>query len=66
MEETYYTVAEVAQRLRVSRQAVYNWIHEGRLEAVKVGRMTRIPASSLAEFLRPQEDTEGEAKKAAA
>lgn len=53
MEDEYLTVAEVSKRLRVTRQAIYNWIAEGRLRAVKVGRGIRIPVSSLVEFLRP-------------
>lgn len=53
MDETYLTVREVAERLRVTRQAVYNWITEGRLKAVRAGKTLRIPASALAAFLEP-------------
>ena len=52
MSEQYYTVREVAERFKVSRQSVYDWISEGRLRAVKIGNRTRIPESALEEFVR--------------
>lgn len=59
MEETYLTVKEVADKLRVTRQAIYNWISEGRLKAVKVGgKSVRIPASSIAALIQPLEPGE--------
>jgi excisionase family DNA binding protein len=53
VQEEYYTVKEVADRLKVTRQAVYDWIRDGRLRAVKVGRRTRVPGSAVTEFLQP-------------
>ncbi len=53
MDEQYLTVAQVATRLQVSRQAVYNWISEGRIQAVKLGKSVRIPISSLLAFMQP-------------
>lgn len=53
VHEEYFTVQEVADRLKVTRQAVYDWIKEGRLRAVKVGNRTRIPGSAVDEFVRP-------------
>jgi excisionase family DNA binding protein len=53
MEERYLKVQEVADRLGVTRQAVHNWINEGRLRAVKAGRALRIPESAIMEFLKP-------------
>jgi len=58
MAEEYLTVEEVAKRLKVTKQAIYNWINEGRLQAVKAGRSTRILGSSLEAFLRPYTPTE--------
>jgi excisionase family DNA binding protein len=55
VKEQYYTVQEIADRLRVTRQAIYNWIDEGKLKAVKVGRALRIPESAVADFVRPAE-----------
>lgn len=52
MDEKYYTVKEVADRFRVSRQAVYDWIQDGKLSAIRVGERVRIPESALASFVR--------------
>lgn len=52
-DEHYYTPAEVAKHFRVTRQAVYNWINEGKLPAVKLGQAIRIPSSALRAFVQP-------------
>lgn len=53
MDEQYWTVAQVAKRLQVSRQAVYNWIAEGKLKAIKIGTSVRIGETALIEFVQP-------------
>ena len=53
MTTDYLTPDDVASRLQVSRQVVYNWINDGRLRAVKAGRALRIPDSALEAFLQP-------------
>ena len=53
MTTDYLTPDEVASRLQVSRQVVYNWINDGRLRAVKAGRTLRIPPFALEAFLEP-------------
>jgi excisionase family DNA binding protein len=54
MDETYLTVREVADRLRVTRQAIYNWIAEGKLKAVKVGgKSVRITLTSVNDLIQP-------------
>jgi excisionase family DNA binding protein len=58
MGEKLFTVKEVAEHFKVSRQAVYDWITDGRLRAVKVGNRTRIPESAINEFVRPIEPGE--------
>ena len=55
VSDTYYKPDEVAALLKVTKQAVYNWINEGRLKAVKAGRATRVSREALAEFLEPVE-----------
>jgi excisionase family DNA binding protein len=60
MNEKYFKVSEVAKQFRVSRQTVYDWISEGRLRAVKIGRVTRIPESALSTLIseiKPGENT---------
>lgn len=58
MSEKVFTVKEVAEHFKVSRQAVYDWITEGRLRAVKIGNRTRIPESAIEAFVRPIEPGE--------
>jgi excisionase family DNA binding protein len=41
------TIFEVATILRVSKQTVYNLVHAGDLEAIRVGRSFRIPEQAL-------------------
>ena len=53
MNTSYLTPDEVASRLQVSRQVVYNWINDGRLSAVKAGRTLRVPDYALEAFLQP-------------
>jgi len=55
MEEKYYTVTELSRLLHVSRQTIYDWINSGRLKAIRVGRVIRIPASSVVSLISPVE-----------
>lgn len=45
--ESFLTVAEVAQILRLNQQTVRNWIDAGTLPATRVGRRVRIKQSDL-------------------
>lgn len=48
--QEYFKVTEVAQLFKVTRQAVYKWINEGQLRAVRIGMSTRIRSDDLAAF----------------
>ena len=50
-EESFLTVAEVAELLRLNQQTVRNWIDAGSLPAVRVGRRVRIKKSDLDRIL---------------
>ncbi len=50
-EEQFLTLQEVAKRLRVSERSVFRYIHDGKIEATKVGYW-RITESALAKFLK--------------
>ena len=63
-DEKLLTVPDVAKRYGVTRAAVYNWINEGKLRAVKVGTLTRVPESAAREFVRPYEPTSKAAGRA--
>lgn len=58
MDEKQYTAKEIADHFRVSRQAVYDWISEGKLRAIQIGKRIRIPESALRAFIRPIEPGE--------
>jgi excisionase family DNA binding protein len=46
-DETYLTVAEVAETLKLNQQTVRNWIDQGSLPAVRIGRRVRIKRSDF-------------------
>jgi excisionase family DNA binding protein len=50
-DESFLTVAEVAELLKVNQQTVRNWIDHGKLAAVRVGRRVRIKRSDLNRIL---------------
>lgn len=58
MDEKQYTVKEISEHFRVSRQAVYEWINDGKLRAIKLGERVRIPESALKAFIRTVEPGE--------
>jgi excisionase family DNA binding protein len=47
------TVAQVCQRLQLSRPSVMALIHSGRLHAIQVGRSWRVSEKSLERLLAP-------------
>jgi putative resolvase len=51
VEETYFTVGEVAERLKVSHMTVYRWIKTGQLGAYKIGGEFRITEQDIKRFL---------------
>lgn len=48
----FFTVAEVAEVMRVSRMTVYRLVHSGELPAVRVGRSFRVPQRAVHDYLR--------------
>lgn len=46
-----YTIEEVTQILKVTQRTVYNFIKNGDLKAVKVGKYWRVKHSDLEAFL---------------
>jgi excisionase family DNA binding protein len=47
LDDSFLTVAEVAEMLKLNQQTVRNWIDQGSLPAVRVGRRVRILRSDL-------------------
>ena len=68
MADTFFTPDELASLLKVTRQAIYNWIQQGRIEAVRIGRTVRIPAEEVERLLRegrsPRRDDQGASRQA--
>jgi excisionase family DNA binding protein len=56
VETVYYTPKEVAERLRLRVQTVYDYIRKGRLPAVRLGNRCRIAQSDLEAFLERQKN----------
>ena len=50
-EMKFYRVEEIAEMLFVTKQTVYKYITDGKLEAVKVGNKLLISEESLRKFL---------------
>jgi excisionase family DNA binding protein len=52
MDDKFLTVAEVAERMRVSKMTVYRLLHNGALPAVRFGRSFRVPRGAVEELIR--------------
>lgn len=51
LEERLFSVAEVAERLGMSRDTVGEWLRSGRLKGRRIGRFWRVQASDLDTFI---------------
>lgn len=51
LTDEYYTIQEVADKLKVAYLTVYRWVQSGKLKAVKAGKQHRISKSNLELFL---------------
>jgi excisionase family DNA binding protein len=50
-EDEFMTVADVAETLKLNQQTVRNWIDQGLLPAIRVGRRVRIRRSDFERLL---------------
>jgi excisionase family DNA binding protein len=50
-EDSFLTVAEVAETLKLNQQTVRNWIDQGALPALRVGRRVRIRRSDFEQLI---------------
>jgi len=46
-----FTIQEAADRLAVSRSTCYVLINNGQLATVRIGRLNRVPADELVDFV---------------
>jgi excisionase family DNA binding protein len=54
-EEHYYTSNQLAAHYKVTRQAIWNWIRQGRLKAIRLGTVYRISESDWKTFLEREQ-----------
>lgn len=53
MDERYYKIEEVAEKLSVKPSTVRGWIGKSKMKAFRVGSKTvRVPESSLHQFIQ--------------
>ncbi len=59
-EETkLYTLQEVADVLRVSRQTIYNYVTAKRLKATKLAKEYRVTEEDLQDFIKNGRNAQG-------
>jgi excisionase family DNA binding protein len=46
------TVPQAAEQLQVSERTVYEWLREGKLPGRKIGKVWRLSAEAINDFLR--------------
>ncbi|WP_272999437.1 helix-turn-helix domain-containing protein [Hydrogenibacillus schlegelii] len=61
--ERLLTPEEVAERLRVTRRSVYEWLRTGRLRGLKAGTRWRIRPEDLERFLSEEDEDEPTAEE---
>jgi excisionase family DNA binding protein len=64
MQESYFTVEQIAQMLQMHPKTVQRYIREGRLRAVKVGKGWRVNGHDLSVFTESVPTQNGEAPTA--
>lgn len=53
-KEEYYSIEEVAKKLKVAYLTVYRWIRSNQLTAIKAGKQYRIERFELDRFINKQ------------
>ena len=52
------SVEEAAQRLHIGRSTVYTLVAQNQLESVKIGKLRRIPATALDDYVASLRDAD--------
>ena len=56
-QDKLYTLQEVADYLRVTRQTIYNYVTAKKLKAFKAGKEYRVTEADLQEFIQKSYNT---------
>ncbi len=48
-------IEELASYLRLQRQTIYNWLHQGKISGIKVGGVWRFDKKDVDSWLRSQQ-----------
>lgn len=51
-EQSLMTLEELCDALMIGKNAAYRLLKEGKIKAFRIGRIWKIPRSSLAEYLK--------------
>jgi excisionase family DNA binding protein len=49
--DSYITIKEICQSLKVKKLTVYRWIKSGKLQAIKVGKSYRVTQQQIDNFI---------------
>ncbi|MBO4780037.1 MAG: helix-turn-helix domain-containing protein [Selenomonadaceae bacterium] len=52
LEQSLMTLEELCDALMIGKNAAYRLLKEGKIKAFRIGRIWKIPRSSLAEYLK--------------
>lgn len=52
VEQSLMTLEELCDVLMIGKNAAYRLLKEGKIKAFRIGRIWKIPRSSLAEYLK--------------
>src|SRR6185437_10202820 len=64
-DDEYLTVNEIAEHLKLNPQTVRNWIDQGALRAVRIGRRVRVPRAEMDRILAQGASTTAEPRASA-
>ena len=59
----FYTPSEVADKLKVNRRSVYQWLNRGHLNGLRAGQSWRITEEDLINFMKAQPSGEQGSEK---
>lgn len=58
--DEYFTPAQIAKRLQITERTIYRWLDDKQLKGVKLGRVWRVKAKDLEDFLRERENVQND------